>query len=220
MNNRRNWSIVDPDANVELTDIPVLARRARALVCRSPSPVLDRAFVQVWGAVSMLLAMHYHCARFLEGLQESEGTYPRDLMIPRNEAVAWLNRLGQFHYFTSSELVTSADNIPSTPTIDSILPFRHKHAAHRSLDAPRKDDTPELQISQAIALSELSGSYWIPRNGVLDASALPSFNTHYFAFQIRDTTESRKTFNLEVDHDKVMLEGYKVIESLLQSGDA
>jgi hypothetical protein len=140
------------------------------------------------------------------------------LLVPRNEAVAWVNRVGQLYYFTRSKLVMERLGQMTTPTIDEILPFRMKHTAHRSVDAPRKEDTAELQLSQAIALTELSGAQWALRPGAhLATAGFPSFRTHFITFQMRITEGLRGTLNIEAAHPLIMAEGYSVLSSLVAS---
>jgi hypothetical protein len=221
LNDRRRWRIPDPRPGVALDAIEPVPVRARALLSRSVTPVSEESFVQVWGAASMLMGLHYHQVRFIEGAEEDCSSPPFDLLVPRNEAVAWVNRVGQLRYFIKSQLVTEALGPQSTPAIDEVLPFRMKHTAHRSVDSPRKEDTLDLQLSQAIAFSELAGAQWAPRPGVqLPPNGMPSFTTHFITFQMRVSESERRTLNLEIAHPQVMAEGYTVLASLLEAGDA
>ena len=169
----------------------------------------------------MLMGLDYHYARFLEGAAEASSEPPFDLLVPRHEAVAWVNRVGQLYYFTRSQLVKDRLGPQSTPAIDEVMPFRMKHTAHRSVDDPRKLDTPDLQLSQAIAFSELAGSQWALRPGAHVApDGLPSFATHFITFQMRISESERSTLNLEAAHRLVVVEGYTVLSSLLAPSDA
>ena len=68
----------------------------------------------------------------------------------QTELVAYLNRLGQFYYFTKSTFVTNINKtaLSLIPRIDELKIFRMKNTAHRSLDAPR-DESYILQLYQA-----------------------------------------------------------------------
>jgi hypothetical protein len=51
-----------------------------------------------------------------------------------HEAIAYLNRLGQFYYFAKSTRINRADDLRR---VTDLMPIRMKFAAHRSIDAPR-----------------------------------------------------------------------------------
>jgi hypothetical protein len=63
-----------------------------------------------------------------------------------HEAFAYLNRLGQFHTFAKA---FSVEHL--LPRATDLMLFRHKHTAHRSIDAPRREDDPNLQEAHAMA---------------------------------------------------------------------
>jgi hypothetical protein len=219
LNDRRRWHIRDPDADLPLDEIAPLGRRARSLVVRSKAPVLNSAFAEIWGAVSMLIALDYHFAQFMAALATLEGRQPADYQPARDEAVAWLNRAGQLHYFMESALVRG-QKCPRTPHLNELLVFRHKHSAHRSIDAPRTGDTPDLMFSQAIAFSELAGTLWTLRIPSSPARDRPGVSTHMLRFQVRSSEKRRATLTLETDHPPVAAEAYAVIAALVREGDA
>jgi hypothetical protein len=220
LNDRRRWHIEDPAPGIDLDQIEPISRRARALLCRSGSPALHRAFVSLWGVGSILAGIDYHAARFMEGLATVDQDSKPDFLVLRNEAVAWVNRVGQLCYFARSVLTAESERTTLTPTIDSVMLFRRKHTAHRSIDAPHREDTEHLQISHAIAFSELSGSLWIPRAGQPSQTTEKyPLGTHYLAFQMQDAAKVHQRLVVERDHRSVMEEGYKVL-LLALAGDA
>ena len=217
INDSRKWYFADPRPEFELDEIEPLSVRAQALLARSESTVLHEAFIQVMGAVQMLSGLDYHFQQFTAALRRDGTILPRDFSAIRHEAIAWINRLGQFHFFARSKLLIGHVNGGVTPTIDSLMLFRNKHAAHRSIDKPRPEDSQSLQISHAIAMTDLSGTLWIPRPPFTPAeSPLPSVATHFLAFQLQASEGVPRALVIERDHPVVMKEAYALVERLLQ----
>jgi hypothetical protein len=218
-NDRRNWNFDDPAPGVTLSEIESLAVRAGALIFRSQSPLLNTHFVNINGAVAIFSGIEYHYYNYIGAIRRLKSPPGIGMSAVRHEAVAWVNRVGQFYYFLKSTLVTN--NIPNStyPTINYVLPFRNKHSAHRSIDAPRTEDTSNAQLILAMMLSELGGSLWTPRPGVTLPLHSPPFQTpsatHYLAFQMQLPDGSTQNLVIEQDHGNVMLEGYKNLELLL-----
>ena len=215
INDARKWYLTDPMPGAALATIEPLSERAKALLVRSRSTLLHTAFIQVVGAVHMLSGLDYHFKQFVTAIQRGGGLLPQDTSPIRHEAVAWINRLGQFHYFARSKLVLRNVSV-GTPTIDQLLPFRHKHTAHRSIDKPRAEDSESLQVGHAMAMTDLSGTLWVPRPPFTPAeSPMPSVQTHFLAFQLQASQGEHRTLVIERDHPIVMLEAYSVLETLL-----
>jgi len=217
VNDRASWSWDDPCPGTVLTQIAPLSLRATSLIVRSQSPLLQQHFIQLAGVVAILSGLEYHFGSFQRLVQLVQFGSPASHSELRHEAVAWVNRVGQLHYFVTSQLVK--DNIGSTPTpaIDAVLPFRHKHTAHRSADLPRKTDTDHLKSVHEMSLSFLGGSLWTPRHGYPgpDMSPASPSTTHFLTFQIQEPAGTAHNLTIEKAHPAVLLEGYSVLEALL-----
>lgn len=216
LSNRDDWNLVDPAPELPLANIESVSVRASALVARSSSALLREHFVQIIGVTSMLAGLEYHYANFLSVLSGLPAQFGRDISAAQHEAIAWLNRVGQFHYFSRSELVARRLPAVSTPRIEYVLPFRMKHAAHRSIDVPRKD-TGNQQLNHAMMLSALGGSLWIPRSGIdraAEASFPPGSDTHCLVFQVH-LDDGVRHLNVEEEHPRILEEMYTVLHCLL-----
>jgi len=219
LQDRRAWLLDDPCPGIDLSEIAPVSLRTEALILRSPSPLLHTNFVQIMGAASILAGIEYHYSNFIDLVRQLPSLPGRRFDTVRHEAIAWVNRVGQLHYFCTSPLVRQHLANADTPAIDSVLPFRDKHSAHRSIDAPRREDTPHLQMVHAMMLSDLSGSLWTPRHDGAHQSEQPLCTTHYAAFQIQLPEGKYKNLVIELEHQQIMLEGYSVIQSLLEAAE-
>lgn len=160
-NNIDNYNLIDNNSDKEIDAIHPLSARAFSLVARNwTRPLLKLGFINVTGAIEMLEGFEYHHDNIIRLSAElAKGERVSETNI-NHEAVAYLNRLGQFYYFTKSDFVGNAisDVDAIIPTIAKFLVFRNKHTAHRSMDAPKKDDTYDLKLSHARAVSSVMGS--------------------------------------------------------------
>lgn len=225
LNNKTGWRLVDPSPSSPLAEIVSVASRAEALIARSRSPLLRTDFLRLFGVVTILSGLEYHYVNQLKALSALKIPPGQGFSAVRHETVAWLNRVGQLYYFCISRF--ARDNLPQAniPTIEAVLPFRHKHGAHRSFDKPLKGDSDHLQQGQAYMLSDLSGSLWSPRPGFERAGNVwPMHATHFAKFQLRPDEGNHIELVLERQHPIVVLEGYTVLEAVLNSpsnqGDA
>ena len=111
-----------------------------------------------------------------------------------HEALAYINRLGQFHAFAKSRNLKSL-----LPRASELMVFRNKHAAHRSIDDPRKEDNEHLQEAHAFAFG------WIQHT----IAGFP-------VFQIRDCNAIVGIVELHVrdDHRIIMDEVLKAFQTL------
>lgn len=68
--------------------------------------------------------------------------YKEEINKMNHETTAYLNRLGQFYYFATSETIKAKIKEPEKfmSTIVHFLPFRHKQTAHRAIDVPEEED--------------------------------------------------------------------------------
>jgi hypothetical protein len=217
INDRASWRWVDPCPDKALDHITPLSLRATTLVARSQSSLLQQHFIQIAGVVTILSGLEYHFGPFMRYVQLVQLQNPAAHSELRHEAVAWVNRVGQLHYFVTSQLVKDSIGSVPTPTINATLPFRHKHTAHRSTDFPRKTDTDHLKTVHAMSLSDLGGTLWTPRHahpGPDICSASPS-STHFLTFQIQEPAGTAHDLNIEQAHPAVLIEGYSVLEAML-----
>jgi hypothetical protein len=235
-NSITNWNLNDRNPEKEIDDIPQLSSRAWSLLARNRAkPLLQFGFLNVTGAIEMIEAFEYHH----DNIIRISGELGRGELVPEthvnHEALAYLNRLGQFYYFATSALVSEAiSNINIViPTISKFMVFRNKHTAHRSIDAPKKDDTEDLKIAHARAVSSIMGSLFSPKP---DAAAVKfpeigvsiEFNElklhmqkelwskSYRTFQTFDSAiGSHVNFTVEVEHPRIVAEAYGVIERVI-----
>jgi hypothetical protein len=162
--------IGDPKSGKRLATISPLSLRARCWLARVNQKQLipDDRIVQVCGGVLILEALDYHHDQFETRVRKLAAYYSRpifdlpneepasfyDLPTPLerkslaaldHEAVAYLNRLGQFWYFAKAMRLRNR-----LTRVAELVAYRNKHTAHRSIDMPRKESIVELE-AQAMA---------------------------------------------------------------------
>src|SRR5664279_957318 len=201
LNDRASWGWADPCPDKALVQIEVISLRAHALVSRSPSPLLREHFIQIAGVVDILSGLDYHFSNFKRYVKLVQVGSEAGHAELRHEAVAWVNRTGQLHYFVTSHLVKGGSGSIQTPAIDAVLPFRHKHTAHRSSDSPRKSDTAHVRTVHAMSLSILGGTLWTPRKGHRHEPSYTSpADTHFLTFQIQEPVGTSHDLSIEQAH--------------------
>jgi hypothetical protein len=150
-----------------------------------------------------------------------------------HEAVGYVNRLGQFHYFAKSALVAKAVPMATAtvPTIEKFLPFRMKHAAHRSIAGPR-GESEDAQILQAMSFTRSTSrlttlkpgapDLQFPPSGVADAAVMAEFRQRqwrdsYLTFQLYDE-ERNVHINLVVqkEHPQIGGEAYGLLSTVIR----
>ncbi len=229
-----NVNFVDPCVGIPLDDIHPLSLRATSHVARSRNlPILKHAFVNIFGAIEMMDGLGYHHSRFMNLVECCRTVVPTQQTAGelRHEAVAYLNRLGQFWSFSKSDIVKkhcpNSDDV--LPTFSKLIVFRNKHTAHRSIDDPRNGDTEGLQKMNAISLSIMGPQFFSPKPGCaptvistintdqeLDELRCSLYRNEYWGFQIYDVKNSTHVnIYLERDHDLLMQEAYNLIGILL-----
>lgn len=219
LNDSRSWNFTDPRSGVALESIEPKSTRALALLARSTSPVLHTNFIQVSGAISILGGIEYHFSQLMAFLARgATGDFQRPDLAPAcHEAVAWINRVGQFAAFGRSELVTRWVGAIVTPNIHFVVQFRNKHTAHRSIDSPRSD-SEQLQISQAMCLADIGGTLWHSRPPVKPGEfAFPSHATHLIGFQMQTANGGHQDLVIERRHEPIVMEAYSILEDLLSA---
>lgn len=218
VNDIRNWRIEDPSPGLELASIVPISRRAQSLMVRSAgNPILHGNFLAVAGAVSIMRGLDYQHDQFMGLIDRLARGEVADEEFLLHEAVAYVNRVGQFFYFATSDLVQSrlGDCTSSLPKIAHPKVFRDKYTAHRSVDRPRKEDTPHLQTVHAMSLSGLGGRLWHPKQSLPPGFAGPFWGKAYLVYQLNMGSAGVYELNLERDHSTVMREAYSVLERLL-----
>jgi hypothetical protein len=216
-NDIQNWRINDPRPAQPLDLICPISVRARALISRNTAKaILHTHFVQIYGAVSMLKGLDYHRDRFVEIIASlAAGTLKSDAAA-LHEAVAYVNRAGQFYYFAKSKLVKRSSQPPPIPNLETIIHFRHKHTAHRPLDKRPRLNTDDLQLYQAMSIDGFDGRLFHPREGhVMKHTEFP-WRLGYLVFAINDGRGGFHFLNIERDHDVLMQEAYNVLEHAIQ----
>ena len=171
------FNVADPSHGLPLEKISHLIDRLASWLARATAdPAFDESqSVQIIGAVHVLQGMDYHYRAYLAHevlgrayllrLEAFTRTLKGAGVIPaqdfprasvdeamhlealNHEAVAYLNRLGQFYYFARS-----IGRLAEVPRLCALIHFRNKHGAHRSIDVPRGEE-PEVQVGQAMAFS-------------------------------------------------------------------
>jgi len=213
------WKIPDPAPGQEINSINPFSTRARALVARKlDTEMVSEHFHRLVGVSEMISGMEYHHVNFCELVKRLQGKDDEARPLMRHEAVAYLNRLGQFYYFATSDFVTDlvGDQEGAMPFILKIIPFRHKHSARRSIDFPR-GETPEIQDSQSMMLQG-SGLMGSPRPGAMDKDGWRPelmWISHYPGYQISLGDGTFPEFYPERDHDKIQTEAYTIFEKVM-----
>lgn len=91
-------------------------------------------YQQVHGVKYIMQGLDYHFKNYMRLLSEDDDIHWF------HEVVAYLNRIGQIYYFLKSDFIAAQDS--EAPALKRVIPFRMKYSAHRSIDAPRRDDLP------------------------------------------------------------------------------
>jgi hypothetical protein len=229
-NNIDSYNFQDAHAGLPLEQIPELSERAWSLIARNKDkPLLQEGLFNIGGAVEMLSGMEYHASNIVVGCRALAcGGLSNELFL-YHEVNAYLNRLGQFYYFTQSDLVKRVlvDPVVTIPIIRKFVVFRHKYAAHRSIDMPRKEDIDSVLWLQARSLAGLGGKILSPRPGAAPLVPIDgSFNLaelrqriwrdYYFTVQIYDVQQkAHVNLTVEVDHPLIAQEAYALLETVI-----
>lgn len=227
-----NYNFSDPAPDTSLGEINDLYKRAIALLARTrTSPALQSNFTQILGAIEMIHGLQYHIDKFQDICREL-GMWTETLHLQvRHEVVAYVNRMGQFRAFARSGVASARGVTKSdTPTIEKFGIFRDKVSAHRSIDDPRRLDTPDLQLSHARSLSTMGGSVWVqkptaPTDGSMEMPMTGSL-ADISAWQRRLVQHSYLTFQLHdgakhvhfapaKEHAAISNEAYRVVEKIV-----
>lgn len=119
----------------------------------------------------------------------------------KHEIVAYLNRLGQFYYFTTSEqnkeILDNAKNL--IPKITYFMPFRNKYSAHRAVDVLKPND-------QIINMHGLDMSF--------SFVSLFMGNRLIFHLILDQTKNDVRKFDICSEHDHIIEETSKIMDIL------
>ena len=203
-----------------LGDIYPLSARAMSWLARASKRggFLGKPHTQIAGGVFMLSGLDYHHRQFMINIEHLAPYYARKnaflehvrelpsgstvsppfpTEIERNhldalhhEAVAYLNRLGQFVYFAKAMELEAM-----CPRAKELLSFRNKHTAHRSINYPRNEPF-ELQEMHAMAFNF----------GQLNNGSFPIFQIYDQGHHIN--------FHMREDHTVLMDEAMALLQSL------
>jgi hypothetical protein len=228
-----NFNCLDPKAGVPLETVWPLSQRAYILMLRNRTrPALQSGFLNVMGAIEMLEGLEYHHDNVLNLSQHLANGEAVEEACLYHEAVAYVNRLGQFYYFARSRLVSQAVGNPlgRIPTILKFMPFRMKYSAHRSIDAPC-GETENTQILQAMSLSSAVGRMMTlkpgamnvlpPPSNIVDSAALDRFRqqlwqNNYVTFQLFDEdAQTHLNLTVEKEHPIISVEAYELLATVI-----
>lgn len=223
-----HYRIEDSFPDSPLPSISPVSARAWALLARSrDNPVLQQHFLQVSGAVSMMKGLDYHHDNFMRiigGLARGDEIDESPLF---HEAVAYVNRGGQFHYFARSRFVKGWLGTIGLPKIDVLKHFRDKAGSHRSFDLLQAYDDPQIRTVHARSLSEFGSRLFIPKQPLsmadLFGGCAKFWGLAYLVFHSHTGQQHKGPHEMyelviERDHSAVMNEAYAVFERLLTAG--
>lgn len=203
-----------------LNEIYPISVRAQSWLSRASkiSNFSGKPQTQILGGVLFLSGLDYHHDQFLSYFERLEPYYLRKIEfmaqmrqtgnstlspLPshtekfhldamHHEAVAYINRLGQFMYFAKA---MNLDAICLKGK--ELLSFRNKHTAHRSIDDPRGESL-DIKEMQAMAFNFYQ---------LNDGSSFP-------IFQIQQSGQTIN-FHMRDDHVVVMKEAMALLEALI-----
>jgi hypothetical protein len=195
------WSLpIDIFPTKELHEIFPYLERAKSLYARhrDEAHIVD-GYLNIYGAIKMMKGMDYHFDNFYKCVDEDQEAH---------EVVAYLNRVGQFFDFACSDYTESkvASPLEFLPTICKFIPLRNKHAAHRPLDDPRKNDPADQEDHpHYLALMFLDGSLCDREGNRM--------------FQFLDGS-GHVNFTMAKDHPLIMKEAYALIHAIVMQTNA
>lgn len=200
----KSWTIKDKYPEKSLEDIKLGSDRIFSLWSRNIENIkkqFDYA-VNVIGVLDTLEALDYHYENYIL-LKDSEKKNNQ-----KHELSAYLNRVGQLYYFTTSDFVREyiPEPLEIMTKVNELKIFRMKNTAHRSIDAPR-NETPEIQRRQAISLLGFT-SYFII-HGDRKQYLLPSDS--------KDESSQWHYFTPETDHKIIFEQTYCLMKLIIKN---
>ena len=221
----KTWWMEDPNPASPPEDILPVSSRAESLLARSKGKEdLTTSFLRIAGAVEMMHGLDYHLEIFMQLIQRlqqltwgSKGAHIAERNLG-HEAVAYVNRIGQFLRFAKSKWVAGrlSNPLQLIPKISELAIFRDKHGAHRSIDWPLKEDTPHLQQVHAGSMTALGGRLFQPKEPCFSIDPRVMYQKCYRGFQLNMGAKGFWNLFLERDHPVVVNEAYALLEALLK----
>lgn len=170
-----SWIFFDQFPNLRLLEIFPLSVRAMCWLARAPLNNIfpKEKVVQIAGGVSMLGGLDYHHNHFISQFHQLASYYKRhesylrdsmnghrsNLPYPNSteaerqilnslehEAIAYINRIGQFYYFAEA-----LGHQSCLLRASELMDFRNKHTAHRSIDKTRRGEAVHERMWQAMS---------------------------------------------------------------------
>ena len=198
------------------------------LINKAKGLAIAQGQVDILGAIEMLCSMQYHYQNFVRKIGEKgSGTIDLDAPDERYEIVAYINRIGQFCYFSNSPFVRqifgkSGEDL--TPSAHRLLVFRHKYSAHRERDKPRKNSGEARELGGELALGALGGFIFSARRdteyeNVNQASSWQDdirvkYRDWFVSFQIFKDGDAI-CFTPEAEHPAIMSEASTFLRHLI-----
>lgn len=219
VNDMRDWDVEDPAPGIALDHINSISIKAMALLSRSANnPILCDNYIRVRGLVDIIEGIEYHFNNFVRLYNEKFYCFGMKDNSVDHEVVAYINRCGQFHKFCGSDFYKNFRSI-SMPTLDRVMMFRHKHAAHRSIDDPRKGDSDHLQVVHAVSLTGIIGRLYSERPDFVNDGTknheIPLCKRYILTYQIQTEEAEAINFTPEIDHPILINEIYDLYSNLL-----
>ena len=186
--------------------------------------------IDVFGVIEMLAALHYHYLQFVRVIQRNiRNEIPVLSPEERYEAVSYINRVGQYHYFCKSAFATNlvGDVESQIQTITRPIPFRHKYTAHRERDKPKFGTNEANQYKGEMALGKLGGHLPCERvpgdyarlpqivDEAFDDQQRRRLAVSYVLFQIF-LEKGHLEFNMEIEHPKIMTEAMIIVLRIVE----
>jgi hypothetical protein len=232
------YFIRDFAPNLPLSEIFPVSRRIMTLLFRNQQKqIIESNFINFYGVVDMIEGLEHHRKNFMVMIEqrskisilsaaqdEERRTLEKNL---RHETIAYLNRIGQLYRFAVSKFVKSQipNSVEFIPTVSKLKFFRDKHAAHRSIDWPSKDekDDSHAQIIQAFGLSSISALMFDPKDKSNTVKTIEDMHNsqkmwceHYLCFQMRGKGKGEFVyFSVEKEHPKILDEVFNLIETFI-----
>jgi hypothetical protein len=225
---RMTWRVEDPVPGVDLAAIAPISLRSLALLARRTHLVTDQnEYYRLTGAIDITEGLEYHHSNWLGIVNECRAGSAYKGTAATHEIIAYFNRLGQFHYFATSSYVRTRapDAIASLQEISRLIPFRHKIAAHRSIDRPRpgdqrKDEQRYFAVNKGCLLitPQEDGCITSPSPSMgktINEMKAEILNHGMPAYQLSVDPQTWIEFAPERDHVKVMDDCFSLFSQLL-----
>jgi len=222
------WRVEDPVPGVDLAAIAPISLRALSLLARRTHLVTDRNdHYRLTGVIDIIEGLEYHHSNWLGIVNECRAGSVYKGAAATHEIIAYFNRLGQFYYFATSSFVsTRAPNaVASLQEVLRLIPFRHKIAAHRSIDQPRPGDQGEderryftVNKGCLLIIPQEDGCTMPPApcmGNTMNEMKAEMLNRGTPAYQLSVDPQTWIQFAPERDHVKVMDDCFSLFSQLL-----